>query len=98
MGAVLDTLLRKAAIAAAPIPQGVQRAVAEQAIKAADICCLMAGKVFTFSVLKECIRVFHKYHRIHYTTHLAECNSGTKFFPGGFDGIPLILSGFRLKL
>ena len=51
VGAVFDTLLRVAEIAAALISQGIQGAVAEHTAKVLRVSTLVAGKIFTFPIL-----------------------------------------------
>ena len=55
VGAVFDTLLRVAEIATALVSQGIQGAVAEQAAEAFRVGPGVAGKVFTFPVLKKIV-------------------------------------------
>ena len=52
MAAILDPLGGVGEIAAALIAQGIQRAIAEQTAEALRIRAGMAGKIFTFPVLK----------------------------------------------
>ena len=55
VGAVLDTRIGVAEAAAALIAQAVQRAIAEQAVKAFLLHALMAGKILTFPILKKLV-------------------------------------------
>ena len=59
VGAVFDSLVRIGAVAAALIPQCVQWAIAEQAIKFTFIFYLMARKVFTITILIKTVGIFH---------------------------------------
>ena len=54
-GAVLDAGFGVGKLAAAPIPKGIQRAVAEQAAEAIRIRALMAGKVLALLMLKKIV-------------------------------------------
>ena len=58
-GTVLNALLRVCKIASAVLPQRIQRAVAEQAIKALLIAAFVARKILTLGILKKFV-VFHK--------------------------------------
>lgn len=48
VGAVLDSLFRDPEISAAFGAEGIERAIAEKAIKIIRVCTLVTGKVFTF--------------------------------------------------
>jgi hypothetical protein len=54
-GAILDPIFRVAKITATLIPQGIQRAKAEQTIKILRVRTLMAGKILTLPVLKKVV-------------------------------------------
>ena len=49
---VFDSVFIPDEIAAAPVPQCIERAVAEETIEIISVCSLMTGKVFTFFVTK----------------------------------------------
>lgn len=55
VGAVLDPLLRIGKVAPALVAQCIQRTVAKQAAEAIFIHTLMAGKIFTFFILKKIV-------------------------------------------
>ena len=55
VGTVLDAAFRVGKFPAALLAQGIKRAVAEQTVEAVLLCCLVAGEVFTLTVLKETI-------------------------------------------
>jgi hypothetical protein len=59
--AVLNALLGIRAVAAAAAAQCVQGAEAEQAVELLLIAHLVAGEIFTLSVLIKAIGVFHRY-------------------------------------
>jgi hypothetical protein len=54
-GAILDPIFRVAKISATLIPQRIQRAVAEKAIKILRICAFMAREKFTSPILKKIV-------------------------------------------
>ena len=53
--AVLDAVFRVGKAAAAPVAQGIQRAIAKQAAEAFRICALVARKILTFFILKKIV-------------------------------------------
>ena len=55
VGTVLDTFFGIGEIAAAVFAQGIQRAVAEHAAENFRVRAGMAGKIFTFPVLKKVV-------------------------------------------
>lgn len=55
LGTVFNSLLHISKRAAAFITQSIQRAVAKEAVEALLIRALVAGKIFTFSILKKAI-------------------------------------------
>ena len=55
VGAVLDAVGQVAETAATLIPQGVQGAIAEQAVKILRVCPGMTGEIFTFPILKKIV-------------------------------------------
>ena len=55
VGTVLDSVLCISEIAAAMIPQRIQRTIAEKTAESLRICIGMAGKIFTVPVLEEII-------------------------------------------
>jgi hypothetical protein len=59
IGTVLDTFIRIDAVAAAAVTEGIQGAVAEQAVEIITAFYFMAGKVFAGCILKEFVGVFH---------------------------------------
>ena len=61
VGADFDALIRIAEISAAPVAQGIQRAIAKQAVKFPVILHLMAGKIRAFPILKKTVIVLHEY-------------------------------------
>ena len=54
-GAILDPIFRIAKSAAAAVAKTIQRTIAEKAAEGFRIRSMMAGKIFTFSVLKKII-------------------------------------------
>ena len=54
-GAILNPTLGIAEISSAFVPQGIQGAIAKQAVKIFSFFAIMAGKIFTFPVLKKLI-------------------------------------------
>ena len=58
-GAVFDPCFGIGAISAAPVPQGIQGAVAEQATKVTAVRYLVTGKIFAVLILKKTVRIFH---------------------------------------
>ena len=54
-GTIFDTAFCISEISAAAVAQTIQRTVAKQAAEGCRVCRLMAGKIFTFSVLKKII-------------------------------------------
>ena len=63
-GAVFDSLFRISEAAAALVSQCIERAVAEQAAEGFRVGIGMAGKIFTFPVLKKII-VGHGFSSFH---------------------------------
>jgi len=53
--AVLNALFCVMKITSALVTQGIQRAVAEKAVKIFGVICFMAGKVFTVLMAEKCI-------------------------------------------
>ena len=59
IGTVLDAFIRIDAIATAAAAEGIQGAVAEQAVEIITAFYFMAGKIRTGLVLKKFVGVFH---------------------------------------
>jgi urea transporter len=56
--AILNAIFGIGAVAAAILAQGIQRTIAEQAVKILGFSGLMTGKILTFLILKKFI-MFH---------------------------------------
>ena len=54
-GAILDALGGVGAITAAAVPEGIERTIAEKAVKVPAVHSRMTGKIFTIAVLKKFI-------------------------------------------
>ena len=61
VGAVLYAVLGIAEITAAVFPKHIKRAVAKQAVEAAGIGNLVAGKKFAVCILEKAVVIFHSF-------------------------------------
>ena len=73
-GAILNSLFCIGKISSAFISQGIQRTVAEHAIKMAGVRNFMTGKIFTVPVLEIATGIIHGKHLLfHKFSHTALC-------------------------